>query len=148
MEVTLPDTELTKVETASCPSQYNYRILFGKPQKIAIHNTGETDAACAYFNPGQIFALDLWRCNEYGTIEWAVYVLQAARPGEIIVRVPQVTPGAKVLLEAHGKHRAQAALRELDELQKRIDPTTLPPGRFLLTDFRLKADTRAMRAMR
>ena len=60
----------------------------------------------------------------------------------IIVTVPQVTPGAKVLLEAHGKRQAQAALKELAEIQNRVDPTTLPAARYLLTDFRLKVDTR------
>jgi hypothetical protein len=145
MKATMPDSEFTEVATGSCPRQYNYRILFGKPRKIAIQNIGQDESSWAFFSAGQIFALDLWRCNRYGTIEWAVYVLQSARPGEVIVPVPQVTPGAKVLLEAHGKKQAQAALKELAEIQARIDPTTLPAARFLLTDFRLKAATRCRR---
>ena len=133
---------LTLVEAAYCEGKFNYRVLFGTPEMIKVQKQRDYERVYNYFAPGQIFALDLWRCNDYGTTEWAVYVLQAARPREIIVPVPQVTPGAKVLLEAHGKSQAQAALKELAEIQNRVDPTTLPAGRYLLTDFRLKVDTR------
>jgi len=138
-------SQYTQVEIASYPEQFNYRILFGTPKKITHRSPGENKLSHAYFEPGQIFALDLWHSNEYGTTEWAVYVLQAARPNELIVQVPQVKPGAKVLLEAHGRQQAKAALKELADIQKRVDPTTLPPARFFLTDFRLKAETRNRR---
>lgn len=138
-------SRLTLVESAFCAGKFNYRVLFGTPKMIKSQDRQDYKRVYHYFAPGQIFALDLWRCNEYGTTEWEVYILQAARPQEIIVPVPQVSPGAKVLLEAHGKRQAQAALKELAEIQKRVDPSTLPAGRYLLTDFRLKADTRNRR---
>lgn len=139
--------ELTSVNLHSIQDRRNYRIVFGHPSLI-VNDPAGTEAeswSVWFFDPSNIFCLDLFDRDLYGSTHWSVYVLQAARPGETITPVPQVTPGAKVLLEAHGKKRAQEALRELKEIQERVDPTTLPPGRFLLTDFRLKADTRTRR---
>lgn len=141
------DSTLTSVTVQQIEGHSNFRVIFGDPHsKTPINSPSESKPKNLwFFKPGSIFCLDLFKRNQYGTTEWAVYVLQAAFPGETIVPVPQVNPGAKVLLEAHGKKRAQTALRELAEIQKRVDPTTLSPGRFLLTDFRLKADTRTRR---
>lgn len=50
-------------------------------------------------------------------------------------------PAAKVLLEAAGQKHAREAVRLLKEIEDRTDPTTLHPSRFLLTDFRLKAES-------
>lgn len=57
--------------------------------------------------------------------------------------VAQVSPAARVLLVAEGQKYARVAIRLLKEIEERIDPTRLPAARFLLTDFRLKAATRA-----
>lgn len=137
----------TKVQIKKIDNLCNFRVIFGSPfqKTVAIPKEPQIYTEDWLFNPGSIFCLDLFKRNQYGTTEWAVYVLQAAHPGETIVPIPQVNPGAKVLLNAHGKKRAQAALKELAEIQKRVDPTTLSPERFLLTDFRLKADTRNRR---
>jgi hypothetical protein len=132
---------LTQASLVFIEGKLNYRLLFGHPLKIVDKEFeyGRTTRRIAYFRPGDIFALDIWERNEYGTTLWAVYVLQAAAPGEIALPVPQVKPAAKILLEACGKEKAQRALKLLEEIQERIDPTTLPPNRYLLTDFRLKA---------
>ena len=137
----------TSVKIKSIDKICNFRILFGSPYKKTLASSKEPPIHIEdwFFIPGSIFCLDLFTRNQYGSTEWAVYVLQAAYPGETIVPVPQVTPGAKILLEAHGKKQVQAAIKELAEIQERVDPATLPPGRFLLTDFRLKADARTRR---
>ena len=135
---------LTRVETLFHEGRCNYRLLFGYPLRT-VEKERQGDLFIkkySYFKPGDLFALDLWERNAYGTTKWAVYVLQAALPGEMAVRVPLVTPATKVLLEAIGKDQAQAALRFLKEIEERTDPTTLCPNRFLLTDFRVKASTR------
>lgn len=137
------DDTFTTVQLSSHDKDSKHMLLFGKPFEESPHDNS-TKENCS-FPPGSIFCLNLLNTNGYGTTEWAVYVLQAAYPGETILPVPHVTPGAKILLEAHGRKQVQAALKELTEIQKRVDPTTLPPGRFLLTDFRLKADTRTRR---
>lgn len=137
------EKHFTEVELLYSEGHCNYRLLFGHPQKT-VHKEfvcGKVTRKKAFFTPGDIFALDLWEQNDYGTRNWAVYVLQAVGPGEEAVLVPQVKPAAKVLLEARGKERAQHALRLLAEIEQRTDPTLLPPARFLLTDFRLNAMT-------
>jgi len=102
----------------------------------------------ALFKPGDVFALDLWDCGEYGTKEWSVFVLQAVAPGDVANPVPQVSPAAKILLEARGITKAKQAIKELQEIQDRVDPTTLPAARFLLTDFRLKYDGKGRQRIR
>ena len=136
-----PDTCLTEVETLYVEGKLNYRLLFGHPVRVVEKEFTYGNRTCkaAYFKPGDVFAIDLWQQNEYGTNAWAVYVLQAAAPGESAITVPQVKPAAKVLLEAVGVERARQALKLLAEIEERTDPATLPADRFLLTDFRLKA---------
>ena len=136
------ETGFTEVEILYREGRLNYRLLFGHPVKVVEKEFiyGRITRKQAFFRPGDIFALDLWERNSYGTTGWAVYVLQAIAPGELdAVKIPQVKPAVKVLLEAHGKSRARRALEYLREIQNRTDPATLPPARFLLTDFRLKA---------
>ena len=131
---------LTRFEILYQEGELNFRLLFGHPVKIEekefIH--GCVTRKYVYFKPGDIFAIDLWQRNVYGTTAWAVFVLQAAGPGEQAVNVPQVKPAVNVLLEARGTERAKRALKLLKEIEDRTDPTTLTPNRFLLTDFRLK----------
>ena len=138
---TPPDRFLTQFETLYVEGELNYRLLFGRPLKVIEKEFtyGRRSRKVAYFRPGDVFAVDLWRRNAYGTSEWAVYVLQAAAPRETALPIPQVKPAAKVLLEAVGKERARKALNLLKEIQARTDPALLPPNRFLLTDFRLKS---------
>lgn len=137
----IEEQHLTQVETLYSEGHCNYRLLFGHPvktvEKAFIY--GQITKKVAFFKPGDIFALDLWERNEYWIKNWAVYVLQAIKPGQIATCVPQVKPAAKVLLEARGKSQAQLALKLLSEIERRTDPTTLCPTRFLLTDFRVKA---------
>ena len=139
----------TRVEELYLEGQKNFRLLFGKPIKSETTEFKYQDITrrVHYFKPGDIFAIDLWERNEYGTTNWSVFVLQAALPGEFAVRIPQVKPAAKVLLEAAGQKHAREAVRLLKEIEDRTDPTKLHPSRFLLTDFRLKAEPPTFRRM-
>ncbi len=135
------DQFLTRFESRFEVNHCNHRLLFGRPLRI-IENEfidGVKTRKTALFKPGAIFAIDLWEQNQFGTAYWAVYVLQAATPGELALPIPQVQPAAKILLEAKGKERSRKALKMLAEIEERADPTNLSPNRFLLTDFRLKA---------
>ncbi len=138
------EIRLTQVELVYEQGVRNYRLLFGRPFKVITQERtyGRMTKQLALFKPGDVFALDLWDCGEYGTKEWSVFVLQAVAPGDVANPVPQVSPAAKILLEARGITKAKQAIKELQEIQDRVDPTTLPAARFLLTDFRLKADSR------
>ncbi len=134
------EIRLTQVELVYEQGVRNYRLLFGRPFKVITQERtyGRMTKQLALFKPGDVFALDLWDCGEYGTKEWSVFVLQAVAPGDVANPVPQVSPAAKILLEARGITKAKQAIKELQEIQDRVDPTTLPAARFLLTDFRLK----------
>lgn len=135
-----PPACLTVVEEIYIERRKNYRLLFGKPLRSITKQLeyGKITRKVHFFKPGSVFALDLWDCNDHGTTQWSVFVLEAALPGELAQTVPQVHPGAKVLLDARGQKNARAALRELKDLEERLVPTTLPANYFLLTDFRLK----------
>ena len=137
----IPDGFLTRFEIRFEIKKCNHRLLFGRPIRIIEKEfiDGVRTQKIALFKPGDIFGIDLWEQNEYGTSYWAVYVLQAAAPGELALPIPQIQPAAKILLEARGKERAQRALKLLAEMEERTDPTNVSPNRFLLTDFRLKA---------
>lgn len=131
---------LTQVELDYRKGVRNYRLLFGHPVDVvnrAFHY-GVTNQI-ALFRPGALFGLDLWECNEYGTTHWLFYVLQAAAPGQIVTHVPQVTPGALVLLEARGVARAKAALQWLAEVEKSGDPALRNADYFLAASLRLTA---------
>ena len=134
------DTYLTRVELDYRQGVRNHRLLFGHPLDIVgkEFHFGVTNQV-ALFATGAVFGLDLWECNDYGTTRWAFYVLQAAPPGKTVMHVPQVTPGAIVLLEAQGVTRAKAALRWLADVEKTTDPATLGVDTFVAADFRLKA---------
>ena len=143
------EIRLTQVELVYEQGVRNYRLLFGRPFKVITQERtyGRMTKQLALFKPGDVFALDLWDCGEYGTKEWSVFVLQAVAPGDVANPVPQVSPAAKILLEARGITKAKQAIKELQEIQDRVDPTTLPAGRFLLTDFRLKAKGESPRTL-
>ena len=132
---------LTRFESLFEADHCNHRLLFGRPVRIIEREFVDKvrTRKSIYFKPGDIFGIDLWSQTKYGTSYWAVYVIQAAAPGELALPVPQVAPGAKILLEARGRERAKRALKMLAEIEERADPAGLPPNRYLLTDFRLKA---------
>ena len=80
----------------------------------------------------------LWELNDVGTTHWRVLVCRALRAGETGTRVPQVQPGAAVLLDVEGATRVQAALCWLSPHVDSGDALALPEARFVETDFRLK----------
>ena len=136
----MSDDYLTRVELDYRREQRNYRLLFGHPVDMVgkTFRFGVTNQV-ALFAPGALFGLDIWECNDYGTTRWTFYVLRAGAPGEVVTQVPQVNPGAIVLLEAQGVTRAQAALRWLAEIERILDPATLSMDTFSAIDFRLKS---------
>lgn len=110
----------------------NFRLLFGVPLKVdTIELQHGTTKQHAYFKPGAVFALDLWDRNDYGTKEWRVYVLRAVWPGEVASRVPQVEPGAEVLLFGKGKNKVQKIMRWFKDVEKAGEILSeLHPDRF------------------
>ena len=124
--------------------QLNYRLLFGRPEftNFREHHFGTTRRT-AVFRPGACLGLDLWqgrvvlnrsRQPVVRTGEWRVLVLEVGVPGERVSRVPQVRPGAHILLEARGVRRCKFLLRWLAELETQGDLADLPREFFLSRD--------------
>ena len=90
------------------------------------------------FAAGSRFILDLWRRNEYGTLQWSCYVAECGAPGQVIQSVPFVVPGARVLLFTRGAAQSKAFLAWLYDLNHRgIDPLHCPTETFEAVHFRL-----------
>ena len=90
---------LTEVEL-EYRSNRRYRLLFGAPfDVIAMDQPAPPGGRIAFFRPGDRFGLALWEANDFGTTSWRVLVCRALAAKEIGSRVPQVKPGAHVLLE-------------------------------------------------
>lgn len=131
---------LTTVHTQFRISSHNYRLLFGVPLRIQTVARAEGyTAAKLTFTPGARFALDLWRCNSYGTIHWRCFVCEALNLSEEGEAVPCVTPAARVLLCTKGAAQSRLFLAWLAMRQAQgLDPMTCPRETFEAAHFRLQ----------
>ncbi len=125
----------TAVALEHCPERRNVRLIFGTPRYIQDDiQTHALTRRTAYFQAGSIFAVDAWEggsiADRQGTVRTrtrhrACYILRSAFPGEILTRVPNVTPGARILVHTEGVRRCKFLLAWLEELEKRCDPCSL-----------------------
>lgn len=130
---------LTSVQTLYRAGRQNYRVLFGDPARRRILARAEGTTVTVWsFAPGARFALDLWACNQYGTIRWRCFVCEAIGPGEEGDRVPLVAPAARVLLHTQGAAQSRLFLAWLKELEEGgVDPIECPGATFEAAHFRL-----------
>jgi Protein of unknown function (DUF2840) len=137
---TAPDGELLLTEVhLEYRSNRRYRLLFGAPfDVIAMDQPAPPGGRIAFFRPGDRFGLALWEANDFGTTHWRVLVCRALALHETGARVPQVRPGARVLLDVKGATRARAALHWLAPYFEAGDAMSMPEERFVETEFRLK----------
>jgi hypothetical protein len=120
-------------------SNRRYRLLFGAPfDVIAVDQPAPPGGRIAFFRPGDRFGLALWEANDFGTTHWRVLVCSALAPHETGARLPQVRPGARVLLDVKGATRAKAALHWLAPYVEAGNALSMPEERFVETEFRLK----------
>ena len=132
------DMPLTEVHL-EYRSNRRYRLLFGAPfDVIDMDHPRPPGGRIAFFRPGERFGLALWEANDYGTTQWRVLVCRALRASENGTRVPQIHPGAVVLLDVEGATRAKAALYWLRPHIESGEALALPEARFVEADFWLK----------
>ncbi|MDD2462822.1 MAG: DUF2840 domain-containing protein [Desulfobulbus sp.] len=131
---------LTKAKLEFVETKRTVKLLFGAPVETEdLGFSAQSSKRTVYFKPGSQFALELWAANDYGTAFWMVYVLRAVWPGEPAHRVPQVEPGAEILLSARGKSRVKKVIAWLDRLhQELVDPCELNPEYFQAAHYSLK----------
>lgn len=126
---------LTKVELEYCAEEYHYRLLFGQPLCVrTLLNTFGRTRQDAWFSAGSLFGLDLWQGapirNAAGELKTRTsarvcFIVQAGGVGERLDRVPQVQPGARVLVRTQGQRRCKFFLDWLAALKLRCDPASL-----------------------
>src|SRR5271156_1853335 len=130
---------LTSVQTLYREGRQNYRVLFGEPARTRTLARAEGYTVTVWsFVPGARFALDLWACNQYGTIRWRCFVCEAIGPGEEGERAPLVAPAARVLLHTQGAAQSRLFLAWLREREEAgVNPLTCPAATFEAAHFRL-----------
>jgi hypothetical protein len=131
---------VTTVHTLYREGRKNFRALFGTPLRTETlaRDEGYT-AKVLSFVRGDRFALDLWTCNSYGTIQWRCFVCEAIGPGEDGARVPCVAPAARLLLHTRGAAQSRLFLAWLLDLEESgVDPLRCPQETFEAVHFRLQ----------
>ena len=92
----------------------NHRLRFGQPEaKPKLDNY----RSVAMFPVGSTFGYIRWKANEYGTIDWRVYVVKTQADG-FISKVAGITPAVKILVSAQGKPAVKRCLAALDKIEK------------------------------
>jgi hypothetical protein len=116
-----------------------YRLLYGEPFRTTqvAHQPGYRRFRND-FTPGSRFILDLWRRNDYGTLQWRCYVCETVGFGETANLIPTVHPGARILLSTQGAGESKTFLAWLYENAKLgIHPLQVPRETFEAAHFRL-----------
>ena len=130
---------LTNVRVVYRAGAQNDRVLFGRPvrKRILQRSEGHTDAMWS-FRAGERFAIDLWRRNAYGTIQWRCFVCEGLERGEVGEVIPCATPGVRVLLKTSGAAQSRLFLAWLATLESQgIDLLNCPGTLFEAAHFRL-----------
>ncbi|HWV51708.1 DUF2840 domain-containing protein [Pseudorhodoplanes sp.] len=112
---------LTHVELIWRTKQIEHRLRFGRP--AATLRLG-TERRRVSFAPGAVFAVLRWRGNEYGTIASRLDILRAVGCGESFTTVPDVAPGAAILLSLTTWPKVERALHAIDA----VDALGLDPA--------------------
>lgn len=100
--------KLTRLIVMQQEYKKRHQLIFGAPV-LTREIGGPYCERHHFFEPGQLFGLELWEANEYGTVRWLLLVLKALVPGERGSLLPPLAPGAEVLLAAHGRKQVRRA---------------------------------------
>jgi Protein of unknown function (DUF2840) len=134
-----PQRFVTSVISEFTAKRCHHRVLFGEPERRVLlsRRRGHIRVRHEFLNATR-FVLDLWRRNEYGTLQWRCYVCECGAPGQLLESVPFVSPGAHVLLSTKGAAQSKAFLAWLHDFQHRGgDPLSCPKETFEAVHFRL-----------
>ncbi len=116
-----------------------WQLVFGEPGVIR-EVGGPFTERHVFFQPGQLFGVEFWEANEYGTVSWHVMVLRAVAPGERAHVLKQVAPGAEILLDAGGRKKVREALKWLRDLARSgLSLDALDPDYYRASHYKLKA---------
>lgn len=131
------DARLTRVSLAFVEQRINVYLRFGHPWREQHVDRWRRHA---FFTSGACFARILWQANDYGTTRWQLLVLQTGRPQDRMHRIPDIQPGARILLHVEGERRVQVVLGQIDEIEALgIDPADVSPAYWRTLGNRLAA---------
>lgn len=130
----------TQVITLYDERRGNLRLLFGDPVETRkLEERKGYTKTLNIFEEGQLFALDCWLKNDYGTRSWRVLVCKCARAGERVYTVPLVRPGALILFDVTGQARAKKALAAFRDIEKTRPLASLTEGEFEVLSTKINA---------
>ena len=106
-------TMLTHVQIHFVKDIINHRLLFGAPYELI---KLDKYRRLAVFKPNEIFGYIRWRANQYGTVEWRLFVVKSGVAG-YMTQVHGISPAVKVLISVSGRERMKRALSALGVLK-------------------------------
>ncbi len=116
-------------------------LRFGKPVAERILNRRTRIESYA---PGQVFALVRWASNDYGTVRSTLTIAQAVNTCEPFTTLPQVDPGAQILLSVRSWPKVRQVFALIDAIEDvGIDPCDVAPDHWHHVHNRLAAGMQA-----
>lgn len=115
----------THVELIWRAKQIEQRIRFGHPAATV---RIDRERRRVRFSAGSIFAVLRWTGNSYGTTTSRIDILRAVSSGEPFTSVPQVDPGAEILLSISTWPKVESVLQAIEAVEALdIDPVDAAP---------------------
>lgn len=119
------DQPLTHVTLVWDEGRREEWLRLGRP---AAHRIIDRRTRVESYAPGGVFALVRWAGNAFGTVRSRLEVMRAVGAGEAFTAVPQVDPGAEILLSVRGWPKVRRVLGLIDRVEQGgFDPCAAAP---------------------
>ena len=116
-------------------------LRFGKPVEERILDRRTRIESYA---PGQVFAFVRWASNDYGTVRSALTIARAVGIGDPLTTLPQVDPGAQILLSVRSWPKVRQVFALIDVIEENgIDSCDVAPDHWRHVHNRLAAGMQA-----
>ncbi|WP_026941033.1 DUF2840 domain-containing protein [Hellea balneolensis] len=104
---------ITHVQIHFVKDIINHRLLFGDPVEII---KLDRFRRLAVFKPQSIFGYIRWRANNFGTIDWKLYVVKSGTEG-LMTQVRGISPAVKLLVSVSGRDPMKRGLAVMDDIK-------------------------------
>lgn len=117
----------TVIHLTSPPLEKGFRLVFGNPVELreVKDESNDTVKREAVFPAGRILCLEVYHRFLFGNTRWALYVGKSVDIADEATFIPNVYPGAKVLLEVRGKAKVTEANEWVSKLKLERDPAEM-----------------------
>lgn len=115
----MPQVMVTRFRESFIEDERNVYLRFGSPYRVETERGVKTHV----FTPGARFGVVYWWRNKYGTQNWITVIARACALGDPLDALPNVTPGASILLRAQSRGTgsigpAQRGLAAIDAIER------------------------------